>query len=1104
MSDRSVNEPGSGGGRRFSLPRFALSHPHATILMALAMVILGVYAYISIPVRMIPKIPAPNIGVVTQFPGMSAKDMQRYITNPLEKRIQIVGGVNYVLGTSQAGYSKIVVYFDNGTNLQQKHGEMQALLNEISNELPKAGPNTTKPRLVHVNNQNGPAIQFAITRPGMSRTALKSMMDNIILTQFQLQPGVLSAYTFGGPTRQIQVVVNRDKLAANGLNIMALRKAIDNANFNHGGGPLIDGDSRIDVQIDNEFEEPKTIRRLQALPVGHKGDQIVYLRDVAQVKDTHAQLYGDFYYNGKPAIWLGIQGENDGNFLKISKDAKNLAHKLEEQYPGLKVRTVFDRAFYIHLNDANAMEEFIKAIVLASLVILLFLGELGGTVIAAAILPSAVAFGFFLVYILGMQRDFGIMMGLVFVVGKLLDDSIVVVEVVRRHIERGIHPKIAAVLGAEQVQNAVLAATLTFVVMLYPMSQLSGAMGAGFHSMTIPMITSVIGSYILAMTVTPLMASVLFKPKPGAVTEEVEIPLEEEMKLESTPPPGWFGRVMHKVFLRHFHTFEQAFMRWVAWSLHHRWIVVAGVAGSLMLATSLFDQLGVEQMPLTDTSVILGYLRADPGTSTKRMDQIVKKVEQIAMAQKNVKDVSALSGQSPVWAQYFTGFGVNEVNEARVLMNLTIAREQRKQTLWQIQAAIQKQVRAEIPDVNVFFMQPLNPTPVAAARAPVEVLIKGPDMKQVYHYGQQVLQIAHSQAVGLHNPYLDTIYGVPQLEVDVDEPRAQAMGLTVQNVVGQVYYAINGGMTGTFFNPRPPMYYHSRILIRYGKDQRRSLQDLRNLKIAVPGPGGRTVPLSALARIRSIVGFNTIHTYNTLYAASVLGYYQELGLKETTMNLLVPAKMQMSMPKGYSVGPAGLMGTMLQAFNQLNSGLKIAMVAVFFLLVVQFRSFSVALVLMLAIPLEGLGSIGALWLRDMNWSPPVLWGMVILAGIVLSNSILMVDLMLHFRRRGADRDHAIIAASAQRLRPVLMTAIAAGIGMLPVAIWPPPATEQFREIATAVIGGLITSTMMTLIAIPVAYSLMDDFMTFVGRFYLNDVWLPGRRNSEEKGSGAAP
>ncbi len=589
----SGQHPSENSIRRFSLPRFALSHPHATIVVALIMVIAGVYAYISIPVRLIPKIPSPNIGVVTHFPGMSAQDMQRYITQPLEKRIQIVGGVNYILGTSQAGYSKIVVYFKQGVDRTSKWQQMQSLLNVISNELPKAGPNTTKPRLVHVNVQNGPILDFAITRKGTTRTALKSLLDNVVLTQFQLQPGVLSASTFGGPTRQIVIDVDRDKLAAFGISILKIRKMIDRTDIDHGGGPLIHGNSRIDVEVNSEFTEPNVLKRLNDMPIGHQGSKIIYLRDVATVKDSHAPVYGDFYYNGKPAILLSIQALPKGNFLKISQDAKKLAKQLERQYPGLKVKTAFDKAFYIHVENANAMDEFIKAVVLASLVILLFLGELGGTVIAAAVLPSAVAFGFFLIYMLGFQRQLGIILGMVFVVGKLLDDSIVVVEVVRRYIERGIHPKVAAVLGAEQVQNAILAATLTFAVMLYPLTRLSGAMGAGFRSMTVPMITSVIGSYFLAMTVTPLLASVLFKAQPGATTEEVEIPLDEEMKVESESPSDWLGRVIDRLFLRYFHAFERWFMRAVAWSLHYRWIVGAGIVGSVMMALALFNQLGV-------------------------------------------------------------------------------------------------------------------------------------------------------------------------------------------------------------------------------------------------------------------------------------------------------------------------------------------------------------------------------------------------------------------------------------------------------------------------------------------------------------------------------
>ena len=333
-------------------------------------------------------------------------------------------------------------------------------------------------------------------------------------------------------------------------------------------------------------------------------------------------------------------------------------------------------------------------------------------------------------------------------------------------------------------------------------------------------------------------------------------------------------------------------------------------------------------------------------------------------------------------------------------MNLTIARVEREQTLWEIIEEIEREARSTIPEFSALFFQPMAPTPVAAARAPVEILVKGPDLDQVFQYGKTIREMADTQSRGLHSPYLDTVYGVPQLKVDVDEPRARALGLTVADVVGQVYYAVNGGFTQTFFNPEP-MLRHSRILIRYRDDQRATRSSIEDLKIKTSS--GALVPLKAIAKIEDAIGYDRIHSYDTLYAASVLGYYKELGLKETTMSLLMPAKMQLSMPKGYAVGPAGLMGTMLQAFNQLQVGLKVALIAVYLLLVIQFRSFGIALVLMLAIPLEGLGAIGALWLRGLAWSPPVLWGMVVLAGIVLSNSILIVDKIIHVRDLEAGR-----------------------------------------------------------------------------------------------------
>ena len=1066
--------------KRWSLPRLALQLPHLTIVLAVVMVGLGVYSFFSIPQRMVPKIPTPNIGIVTQFPGMSAEDMERYITRPLAKRIQIAGGIQYTLGVSQEGYSKIVVYFKYDVDLESKRAEVKNLLDVIQNELPRAGANTTVPRVIHVDRQNAPLVQFAVRRSGYDRARLKEQLDNVILTQFQKIPGVQAAWTFGGPQRQIQVVVDRDKLAAYNLSILDIREALDAANIDRGGGPLVAGDSQVDIRIPNEFREQSINRDLPRLPVKKIDGRVIYLQDVAEVKDTIAEMYGDFIYNGESAIWLGVQAEALRDYRVVAGKAKELVSLLEREYPGLSFEIVFDKTFYMDLNDSNALFEFFLAVSLAGLVMLLFLGELGGTFIAAAILPSTVAFGFFVIHMLGFQKDFGIMMGLVFVVGKLLDDSIVVVEVVRREIERGVAPRVAAITGTESVQNAIVAATFTFVVMLVPMTQMTGDMGSGFRSMTIPMITSVIASLFMALTLTPLMCAYMLKPKEMV---DSKIDTDEELMPSTDPPPGVVGWIIHNGFLRFFHMFESRFARLISWSLDYKWIVMVFMGASLYITATLFDLLEQEQMPLTDTSLALGYVRAEPGISFARMEEIVRSIEKIALQQENVKNISALIGRSPAWGQYFTGYGVNRVNEASIIMNLTIARLERTETLWDIIQAIEREAKATIPELDTLFFQPIAPTPVAAARAPVEILVKGTDLDQVYEYGKTIREMADTQSRGLHSPYLDTLYGVPQLKVDVDESRARAIGLSVADVVGQVYYAINGGFTQSFFNPEP-MLQHSRIKIRYRGDQRANRASLGDLKIKTPN--GDVLPLKALATIEDTVGYDRIQTFDTLYAASVLGYYKELGLKETTMSLMMPAKMQFSPPKGYAIGPAGLMGTMLQAFNELQIGLKVALVAVYLLLVVQFRSFGIALVLMLAIPLQGLGAIGALWLRDLAWSPPVLWGMVVLAGIVLSNSILIVDKIVHLRAVGIERRQAIISASTLRLRPVLMTALAAGAAMFPIAIYPPPATEQFRNIATAISGGLITSTLMTLVVIPVAYMLMDDLVSCLRRFYLDE------------------
>lgn len=1035
---------------------------------------------------MAPVIPAPNLGVMCMYPGLPAEDMSKLIAQPLEKNLQIAGDVQYTTSVSQEGWCLVVFYYEEGVNLEKKKAELRNLADLVAvRDLPKLMGNPVPLRIVRVDRQNAPSVQFAVTRENVPRKDLREFLNNLVVSRFQKIPGVLAAWTFGGPIREIQVDVDRDKLEARHLSIGQVKMAIDKSRVIMAGGPMVSYSSEemVPAFLSNEITEENVLRELPGIVLASRNGRNTYLKDVATVKDTVQEMYGDYFYNGEPAIWMGVQPKTEADLYKIDREAMKLTRVLEQEYPGLRIEKAFSKTRIMSINDRNALKEFFLAVLLAGTVMLFMLGEFGGTFIALAILPSAVAFGFFMLSVFGFQRDFGITMGLVFIVGKLVDDSVVVMEIIRRHIDKGIHPRVAAVIGTEEVMPAITLATLTFVVVLIPMTQLAGDMGAGFRSMTIPMITTVLASLVLAVTLTPLMAAHIMQAPENPITDEEEarnVPVKEELGL-FVAPKGWFGRFITRFFLKPFFRFEKGFGRITAWFLLHPLIVVAMVVASLWITIKIYEGLDQEQMPLIDTNIGLLYVRVDPNVTPKRMFEISRELSRIAREEKNLINISLMTGKAPMWGQYFNGYEINNTNEISGIINFTVARKEREETMWDIERRIREKAYQSIPELDAFLLQPVPPTPVAGARAPVEILVRGFDKDMVYDYSQKMLDIARTQAEGLHSPYIDQTYGLQKWRLKVDEAKAAELGLNVANVISQTMMSLYGIKSSWFFQPYPEVYEHSKLLIRYDNPHREDVNDLSSISIKTPK--GKSVPLSAIARMERVTGYDRLHSFNSLYSASLLGYYRELGLKATTMSALMPAKMQLAQPKGVQLNPAGMMITMLDAFNRLNTGLKISLIAVYLLLVIYFRSFLLGLVLMLAIPLEGLGALMGLSIRGMAWSPPVLWGMTILAGIVLSNSILMVAKIEDLRKSGWPIKKAIPYASAIRLRPVLMTTITTGIAMSPVTISPPSSMEQWRNIATAITAGLASSTIMTLIVIPVAYFLMHGFLFRLKRFY---------------------
>ena len=381
--------------KKSSLTKYAIEHPHFTIIISLLMIVLGIVAYLDMPSRMAPVIPATDLGVMCKYPGLPAGDMSKLIAQPLEKNLQIVGDISYTVTTSQEGWCLVVLHFKEGVDLDEKRTELRNLSDIIARkDLPLLMGKTIPLRVVRIDRQNVPVTQFAITRKGVSRKDLREFINNIVLDRYQKIPGVKAAWTFGGPIRQIQIVVNRDKLAAYGIKMSQIKKAFDTAKLTRAGGPLISNNEIISTFLSNEINDSNLKKVLPDIVIGTKNGRNIYLQDVATVKDTVQEQYGDFFYNGKPAIWLGIQPTRRTDFYKVDNMATQLSKKLERDYPGLKIEKSFSKTRIMKVNDHNARIEFLIAVVLAGLMMLFFLGEFSGTIIALAILPSAVAFGF--------------------------------------------------------------------------------------------------------------------------------------------------------------------------------------------------------------------------------------------------------------------------------------------------------------------------------------------------------------------------------------------------------------------------------------------------------------------------------------------------------------------------------------------------------------------------------------------------------------------------------------------------------------------------------------------------------------------------------------
>lgn len=1107
------------------IPQWSIEHPYAVIAFFVAMMAL---AYISIgrmPRRFAPYVESPMVGVVTMMPGLSAQEMEMYISKPIEEQLINVKSVRYVRSTSQDGFSIVTLEFPYGTNMQRAQTDIQSLMNVVQSNLPATGANLKPSFIVPIDPLNLPILTLSINgdaAQGWDMAKVREFTDNTVVRRIKGVQDVYAVVPFGGYRRQLQVIVDKNKLAGYGLSILDVRNAIDRSNVSASGGTLTSGDREGIVRVETKAATAADVLNYPILnvangtsaapapsggggmgmgggssapagpsaqrPASNAAPRVIYVRDVARVIDTHWERRSGYDYvdnvAGKvsPSISASVIQNPGASSAQIVPAVMKVVDDLEHEYPGIKFNVAYDNAHFVGILFENVWHELGVAVILTGLALMFFLGEWRGTLIAMVTLPTSLAMAVLLMVPFGMTFNSGTLIGLLLSIGRLVDDSIIDIHAVERHLKMGKDPKRATVDGIAEVRVAVIASTLMIVLALLPLIFSGGIVGLMFVELVWPLIFGLLASMFVSFTLTALLASKLLRPE--------HVRNEER----SRPVLGLLYRLLDP-FQRGLDRMEGGYRRLIDWLIKHRFANFTRVLATLILGFSFYYFIGSEMMPLADTGQASAFLEMQPGTSFAGTEKAIRQVEAIIGKHPEIQKASVEMGAESMfetWSPFFTGYQMPAANGAAMMLTFS-DKDERKNTIFQVIDSIQREAFQTVPGIRRFQIKEMGSDVMATAAAPVHVNIYGTDLHELDRLGSQVLGVAQKMPE-MFQPSRTWSLGVPDYRIQVDLQRAQEVGLSPAQIADQAYYATRGGLTSEYF--RLPNQRQNTILVRYEGDERRTPQDLEQLYLTTPD--GRQIPLKSVASVVQTQAPTAIEHDSLRRVIGVTGYYRvgNLPSMDVVMNLVANSyggnkKLgiePVNFPAGYGMEMRGDMTQMMDSFRRLVSGLMLSLIMMYLVLVVQFRGFLQPLQMIASLPLELAGVFVALFLAHLSFSTVSILGIIVLTGMDITTAVLMIDLIMKYRDRGIPRDEAIRRACPDRLRPILMTAGITLVVMIPVAFAPKTGLDAYQPLAMAVVGGLISGTILSLFDIPIMHTYVDDFVRWLNKTFLNKEW----------------
>lgn len=1031
-----------------NIPKLSINSPVLITMVMTALVVVGALSFTRLPVDLLPNVSFPVVAISTVYPGASAADVENNITKPIEEAVSSLNGVDTVTSTSQENLSLITIQFKLENDPQKAAQDVQEKINAIRGSFPR---DALSPTIQRFDFSAIPIVTLGVAdQTGQLKPEdLRRLVDNSIRPRLERIPGVAQVAVTGGRQRQIQVQLDLDALRARRLAPAQVTSAIAQANTSLTGGTVTENGQDVLIRTPGDLI---SLDQINNVIITTQRGVPVYVRDVAAVIDGLDDVNTLSRLNGNDSIALSVQKQSGGNTVAVADAVKAEVVKLQTENPNLTIVVASDQSQFIRNSVNDSLTDLVLGGVFAALVVLFFFRDLRNTLVTVIGLPVIMIGTFAAMAFLNLSLNLITLLALSLAVGLVIDDAIVVRENIFRHMERGEDPKTASLNGTNEVASSVVAMTLTVVSVFLPIAFISGLIGRFFSQFGLTVTMAVLISLFEAFTLAPMLSAYWFKQRQAKARKNA-LPGQAS----SAPSAGSAGlsHELEEVAHTNLGWLDRGYRSALGWTLRHK-LITAGI-GVLFLvgivATIPFLQFSF--LPNTGSDTFTLSLQLPPGTTLATTDAQARQVEAALRGYPEVRDVFVTVG----------GAGTPEKASFSVRTLDSTAFKRLEPTL-----------RAQLANVPglAFSGGGFGGGGTAVTGRTIVLNLKGSGSTQDLITASEQIQSAIKDVPDLVDLGSSYQSGKPELHVDVDRDKAARLGLSTAAVGSTVRTLINGDTASRYREPGR----EADIVVRLRPEDRQRLQDILDLSLTTAT--GQVVPLRNVASLSTTSGPTALERLNRqpkiTIGANILNRAQQSVANDVQARIK-----QLNLPAGVTVDFGGQVQSFNESFQSLFVSLLLSVVFVYMVLASQFGSFTQPIVMMLALPLSLLGAFLALLVTRTPFDLTAMIGIIMLFGLVTKNSILLVDFANRLRKQGMARDQALLTAGPIRLRPVLMTSLALILGSLPVALGLGEGGSFRQPLSLVVIGGLITSTILTLLLVPTAYALLDILQTRLRR-----------------------